>query len=178
MNHLPLNYNCILQFIKLITFSVENHIKIRSKINIKQMFKNHKTETASLIQLNISRPMILRKGENLFCLDNKKRTIFWYKMKEEITLVQTIKFSFNITAFTYSETLRSLLFQQGSNIKEFLLTEGERNINLNKCEHLQKRVRKISLENAKIRWLDSTTTNLFICYFKIEQTRFSWKSKL
>ena len=124
MNHLPLNYNCILQFIKLITFSVENHIKIRSKINIKQMFKNHKTETASLIQLNISRPMILRKGENLFCLDDKKRTIFWYKMKEEITLVQTIKFSFNITAFTYSETLRSLLFQQGSNIKEFLLTEG------------------------------------------------------
>ena len=139
------------------------------------MFKVHKTDTAFLMQLNFIRPMIVRKGENLFCLDNTKTTISWYKMREEITLVQTIQFSFAITAFTYSETLKSLFFQQGSNIKEYLLTEGE-NINLNKCEHLQKRVRKISLENAKIKWIDTTTTSLFICYFKIEQTKFSWKS--
>ena len=63
------------------------------------MFKVHKTETSSLMQLNFIRPMIVRKGENLFYLDDTKTTIFWYKMREEITLVQTIKFSFAITAF-------------------------------------------------------------------------------
>ena len=94
MNHLPLNYNCFLQFIKLITFSVENHIKIRSKTGHNMVFVRFQVGTPKKLQGNPGSGSFNLNSQG-FCLNigccfalHRSSRVF-----QSVKIVQNIHFS-------------------------------------------------------------------------------------